>query len=111
MHQRSPACCYTLKKPIEKELQQLEDLGVIEASFIEWTSTIIVPVLKVNNLVRLCGDHIITINPVLHVNQYLLPTLQNLMPTLTQGKLFRRRVGLAKPGLGILLQFSLGLTS
>ena len=81
---------YALKEPIKEELQRLENLGVIEkVSFSEWASPV-VPVPKVNNHVRLCGDYKINLNPGLYVDQYPMPTPEDLMATLAGGQLFSK---------------------
>ena len=53
---------YALKGKIEKELDCLEQQGVIEpVTFSEWAAPI-VPVLKKNGTVRICGDYKMTVN-------------------------------------------------
>ena len=45
-----------MKEKIEKELKRLTSLGILEPiQFSEWTSPII-PVLKSDRSVRICGD-------------------------------------------------------
>jgi len=39
-------------------------------------------------MVTVCGDYKVTINPVLEVNQYLLPMPEHLFTTLAGGKRF-----------------------
>ena len=53
-----------IKKKIEDELGRLEKEGTISpVDFSEWT-TPIVPILKSDQSVRICGDYKVTINPV-----------------------------------------------
>ena len=60
---------YALKDEIEKELNSLEGQGIIsKVKTSEW-ATPIVPVMKKNGTVRICGDYKVTINPVLHAKQ------------------------------------------
>ena len=63
----------SMKEKVEAELDRKEKLGVlkkIETS--DWAASI-VPVLKPDNSVRMCGDYKVTINPHLDINQYPLP--------------------------------------
>ena len=81
---------FTLKEPIEKELQRLEEAKVIEkVPFSEWAAPI-VPVPKVDGKVRICGDYKVTVNPVLDVDSHPLPKPQELLATLSGGKKFTR---------------------
>ena len=54
----------------------------------EW-ATPVVPVIK-NGNVRLCGDFKQTINPVLHVQQYPLPRIDDIFASLGGGKKFSK---------------------
>ena len=58
---------YAMEAKVEQELQRLQNDGIIEpVSWSDW-ATPIVPVLKKNGSVRLCGDFKVTVNPVLNV--------------------------------------------
>lgn len=70
---------------IERELNELVENGVFEkVNSSEW-ATPIVPVLKKNNRVRICGDYSVTINPQLVVDEHPLPTVDELFSTLAGG--------------------------
>ena len=60
---------------------------VEKVNFSEWVAPIVV-VPKKNHRVRICGDYMVTINPVLEVDQYPLPSLVNFFATLAGGKSF-----------------------
>ena len=81
---------YALKEPIERELDRLEEAGVVEkVDYSDWAAPI-VPVPKPDGSVRLCGDYKVTINPALEVDQYPLPKPADLMASLSGGKMFSK---------------------
>ena len=60
---------HALKGAIEQELDCLETMGVIEkVRYSEWAACI-VPVVKPDNSIRVCGDYKVTVNSVLEVDQ------------------------------------------
>ena len=55
---------HALKGAIEQELDRLESMGVIEkVRYSEWAAPIL-PVVKPDNSVRVCGDYKVTVNSV-----------------------------------------------
>lgn len=75
---------------LEKELNELEQAGVltkIENS--EW-ATPIVPVLKANDTIRVCSDYKSTINPKLIIDEHPLPTTNELFAKLAGGTKFSK---------------------
>ena len=70
---------YALREAIERELNRLETLGVIEkVSHSDW-ATLIVPVPKADGI---CGNYKATVNPQLVVDQYPLPKPEDLFTVL-----------------------------
>ena len=64
--------------------------GILEpVTWSEW-ATPIVPVLKKDGSVRLCGNFKITLNPNLNVQQYPLPRIDDISTTLSGGKRFSK---------------------
>ena len=64
---------YALKAKTEKELDRLIQQGVIEPiEFSEWAAPI-VPVLKKDGSIRICGDYKVTIDQASQVDSYPLP--------------------------------------
>ena len=81
---------YALKEAIEQDLARLERLGIVErVDYSDW-ATPLVPVEKSDGSVRLCGDYRLTINPDLLVDQYPMPTPEDLFATLAGGTLFSK---------------------
>ncbi|XP_030754775.1 uncharacterized protein K02A2.6-like [Sitophilus oryzae] len=69
----------------ETELRRLLDDGILSpVSHSDW-ATPIVPVIKSGGGIRICGDFKITLNPVLHVDQYPLPRIDELFSKLRGG--------------------------
>lgn len=76
---------FAIKEKVEAELNRLEQTGVISrVNFSEW-GTPIVPVLKKDGSVRLCGDFKVTLNPFIEVDQYPLPRINELFVKLQGG--------------------------
>ena len=73
---------FALKEPIEKEICHLEKAKVIEKIPFSECAAPIVPVLKADGKVRICGDYKVTVNPVLDVDSHPLPKPQELLATL-----------------------------
>ena len=69
---------FALKEKIAEEPRRLEKIGVLEkAEFSDW-ATPIVPVLKPDGSVCICGDYKVTINPALDVPEHQMPTADDL---------------------------------
>ena len=81
---------YSLKSKIEAELDRLLDQGIIEpVRFSDW-ATPIVPVLKGDNTIRICGDYKITANRVAKLDRYPLPRIEDLFASLEGGTSFSK---------------------
>ena len=73
---------YAIKPKVEAELESLVNRGVMEpVSWSEW-ATLIVPVTKKDNSVRICGDFEVSINPVLEAEHYPLLCIEDLFTSL-----------------------------
>ena len=87
---RPRAVPFAIKECVGRELDRLEEAGiVIKENYSEWAAPI-VPVPKQDGSIRVCGDFKVTINPFLNVDQYPLPKPSDLMTCLTGGKIFTK---------------------
>ena len=81
---------YGIRDKVECELKNLEKLGIIKpVEFSHW-ATPIVPVLKKSGAVRICGDFKVTLNPVLEIDQFPLPRIEDLFSKLQGGTIFSK---------------------
>lgn len=55
----------------------------------EWAAPI-VPVLKSDQSVRICGDFKVTVNRASRVDKYPIPKIEDLLATLARGKTFSK---------------------
>lgn len=79
---------HALKPLIEEEIERLIKLGHVErVETSEW-ATPIVPIIKGNGKVRICGDFKLTINPFMIINKYPLHQIDDIFATLQGGELF-----------------------
>jgi hypothetical protein len=81
---------FSLRDPVEKELNHLVDQGILQRVDISKWATPIVPVKKANNKVRICGDYKVTVNPNLLVPEYPLPTIEELFADMSGGIKFTK---------------------
>lgn len=81
---------YALRPAVDAELERLQREGVI--SPVEWSEwgTPVVPVIKKNGEVRLCGDFKTTLNPVLVDYKYPIPRIEDIFASLQGGKIFSK---------------------
>ena len=81
---------FALRPKIEEELGRLQSLGVIESvQFSDWAAPI-VPVVKDDGSVRICGDYKVTVNRVAKVEKYPIPRIEELFASLAGGKRFSK---------------------
>lgn len=81
---------FALRDKVCKEIDRLVDLGILKPiEYSEYASPI-VPVLKKNGSVRLCADYSVSINKQLLVEQYPLPTTNELFSKLHGGQQFSK---------------------
>ncbi|KAG1927461.1 retrotransposable element [Pimephales promelas] len=77
-----------MKTKVEAEIERLLKEKIIEpVKHSEWAAPV-VPVLKSDNTVRLCGDYKLTVNRVSKLEQYPIPRIDYLFATLSGGQKF-----------------------
>ena len=81
---------FAMRAKVEKELDHLLALGVIRpVQFSDWAAPI-VPVLKGDGRVRICGDYKVTINRAAKLEKYPIPRIDELFASLSGGKMFSK---------------------
>ena len=81
---------YGLKDKVKKELDRLQLQGVITpVQFSDWAVPI-VPVVKTDGTIHVCGDYKVTVNAVSKLDAYPLPRVEDLSTALSGGQLFSK---------------------
>ncbi|XP_055918925.1 uncharacterized protein K02A2.6-like [Eupeodes corollae] len=81
---------YALKENVEKEIDRLTAEGILTpVEYNKW-GTPLVPVIKSDGRIRLCGDYKSTINKYLEVDTYPLPRIQDLLHKLSGGEKYSK---------------------
>jgi hypothetical protein len=81
---------FAIREKVEKELEHLQSLGVIRpVRFSDWAAPI-VPVMKGDGRVRICGDYKVTINRAAKLEKYPIPRIEELFASLAGGKAFSK---------------------
>ena len=81
---------YALKPKIDKELDSLIERGILEkVSYSEWATPIVL-VPKPNGNVRICGDFKVTVDPLVEIDKYPLPRIDDIFASLSQGQMFSK---------------------
>ncbi|KAK0156517.1 hypothetical protein N1851_000186 [Merluccius polli] len=81
---------YAMRAKVEEELERLLRENIIEpVKYAEWAAPI-VPVLKPDGSIRICGDYKLTVNSASSLEQYPIPRVEDLFNTLTGGKQFSK---------------------
>ena len=81
---------FATKDAVGRELDRLENEGILEkVTHSDW-ATPIVAVPKKDGTYRICGDYRLTVNPVMAIEQYPLPRPEDLFATLSGGTVFTK---------------------
>lgn len=87
---RARPLAYALREPVERALDQLVRDGVITPVNTSDWATPIVPVMKKDGTIRICGDFKITLNKCLEVDRFPLPRVEDLLAKLHGGLKFTK---------------------
>ena len=81
---------FALKTKVEQELERLERKRIITpVQFSDWAAPI-VPVVKSDGSIRICGDYRLTVNQASRLDAYPLPKVEELFASLAPGKSFTK---------------------
>ena len=81
---------FSLKAKIDTELDNLIRDNIIQpVKYSRWAAPV-VPVVKPNGNIRICGDYKLTCNKAIKMDTYPLPKVQELFAKLAGGKLFAK---------------------
>ena len=75
---------YSLRSKVEKELDRLQEQGDIEHVQFSDRAAPVVPVLKKDGKIRLCGDYKLTVNTVTKQDTYPLPRIEDIFASLSK---------------------------
>ena len=85
-----PAQFIPCNDKVNKELERLQQQGIIKpAQFSEWAAPI-VPLLKSDGTIRICGDYRLTVNQASLVDTYPIPPMEDLCVKLAGGAKFTK---------------------
>lgn len=81
---------YALRSKLDDEIDRLLQEGIIEpVNYSEWACPV-VPVIKPNGSLRLCGDYKLTVNRAILVDSYPIPKARELFSTFVGSKYFSK---------------------
>ena len=81
---------YALRPKVDQALEKLEAAGIVECvELSEWAAPI-VPVVKRDGTIRVCGDYKLTVNQATQVDAYPLPLVDSLFASLAGGTSFSK---------------------
>ena len=87
---RPRSVLYVMREKVDVELDCLHQQGIIEpVQFSDWAAPI-VPFLKQDGNIRICGDYKLTVNAVAKLDTYPLPRIEDLFTSLSGGKYFSK---------------------
>ncbi|XP_030040463.2 uncharacterized protein LOC115455850 [Manduca sexta] len=87
---RARPLAYSLRAPVDQALDKLIADGIITAVETSDWATPIVPVVKTDGTIRICGDYKLTLNKCLEVDRFPLPRVEDLLVKLNGGVKFTK---------------------
>ena len=79
-----------LREKVSNELDRLEASGIIVPVKLSAWAAPVVPVIKKDGNIRLCGDYKVTVNSVAQNEVYPLPRIEELFAAVAGGKIFSK---------------------
>ena len=81
---------YSFRSSVEKQLDQLVEQNIIKpVPFSNWAARI-VPIMKQDKTIRICGDFKLTVNSVSKLGRYPIPKIEDLFTNLSGGTSFTK---------------------
>ena len=81
---------YAMRSKVDKEITRLQEEGIISPiSHSPWAAPV-VPVLKGDGTLRLCGDYKLTVNKAASLDTYPIPSIHDLFSNLADGVIFSK---------------------
>lgn len=81
---------HCLKEKVDAQLKSLENKGTITRITTSDWGTPLVPILKADGTVRICGDYKVTLNPFLEDCNHPIPRIDELLSQLQGGYKFSK---------------------
>lgn len=79
---------HALRDKVKHEIDRLQQNGrIVSVEQSQW-GTPVVPIIKPDGSVRLCGDYKVTLNPNLEIDHYPLPHVEDIFETLKEGEYY-----------------------
>ncbi|XP_014678930.1 PREDICTED: uncharacterized protein K02A2.6-like [Priapulus caudatus] len=88
--QKARTVPYAFRSKIEDRLQNLQQEDIIKPVKHSKWATPIVPAVKKNRQIRICRDYRMTLNPVMCVDKYPLPRIEDIFASLVGGQKFSK---------------------
>ena len=81
---------YALKAAVERELERLQQEKVVKpVQFSDWAAPI-VPIVKEDGQIRICGDYRATVNQASKLECYPIPRIDELFASMAGGSSFTK---------------------
>ena len=88
---RARAVPFALQPKLDAELHRLESFGIIEKVDIAPKGTTpVVPILKPNGTLRVCGDSKVSVNQIIDPQQYPMPRTDELLQSMAHGERYSK---------------------
>lgn len=90
MFLRSRVISFQIKSKVEDELDRMVQAGILKPVNTSRWATPVVPVLKSDGSIRICGDFSVTVNPRILIDEHPLPTHEELFAKMAGCRYFSK---------------------